>query len=409
MSTLMQASYEFMNRPQDERFTSLLDLHAFTSSQHDRSKQAVMSSRKLQFAPTDDNKGIVAVGNHSQANPTHWSFSQLSQLAGVPADLLRTQCEKSLAPLAADNLNAGMAVIRDVKEVGVLLRDETSVPVTTDANGINKARFDLLPSPKLGNQPLGVTLAAATGPNYGRIWNSEVTKELVKRFGNGVNDTSWTVPGMFGKALENVTKENTTLFASDRDMFVFLADEANRITIPNRRGGEQGSLARGFFIYNSEVGSKTLGLAFFLFDYVCCNRIVWGVQEFEKIAIRHTSGAPDRWLEEIVPTLKAYHNSSASPVEAKLIGAQNAKLDAAEEFLMKRFTKKQVELISIAHIREEERPIETLWDCTVAVTAYAKTIANNDTRVELEREAGRILELAPSEYKTSKLSLNEAF
>lgn len=386
MSTLMQASYEFMNRPQDERFASLTELHEFTSSQRDRSKQAVMSSRKLKFAPTDDNRGIVLEGNRSNANPTHWSFTQLSQLAGVQASLLRTQCEHNLAPLAADNLNAGMGVIRDIEDVGIMLRMEDDGSLPTRAP---------------------ITLAAATGPKYGRIWNSDVTKELVKRFGNGTTDSDWRVPGMFGVQLDEVNKSNTTLFASDRDMFVFLADETNRIELPNRRNNENGSLARGFFVYNSEVGSKSLGLAFFLFDYVCCNRIVWGVQEFEKIAIRHTSGAPDRWMEEIIPTLKAYRNASTSPIEAKLLGAQHSKLDKAEEFLLKRFTKKQSELIQIAHLREEERPIETLWDCTTAITAYAKTLANNDDRVELEREAGKILELAPSEYQTK--ALNQMF
>ena len=71
-------------------------------------------------------------------------------------------------------------------------------------------------------------------------------------------------------------QDNTTLFASDRDMFVFLADEDNRIENPNRRAGRFGSFARGFFVWNSEVGKTTLGAGFFLFDYVCCNRIVWG-------------------------------------------------------------------------------------------------------------------------------------
>lgn len=385
------ASYQFMSRPDDERFTSLTDLHAFTTSQRERSKQAVISSRKLRFAPTDDNKGIVLEGNRSNANPTHWSFTQLSQLAGVPASLLRSQCENSLAPLAADNLNAGMNVIRDVEDVGILLRHEEPMNFSSTGTGIAVRGSD-------------ITLAAATGPKYGRIYNSEVTRELTKRFGNGIDDTDWTVPGFFGKALDNVTKANTTFYASDRDMFVFLADEKNRVELPNRRNGEKGSLARGFYIYNSEVGSKALGIAFFLFDYVCCNRIIWGVQEFERIAIRHTSGAPDRWMEEIIPTLKAYRNASTSPIEAKLIGAQHSKLDKATEFLSKRFSKKQVELIEIAHLREEARPIETLWDATTAITAYAKTIPFNDERVLIEREAGKILDLAPSEYQTKSLT-----
>ena len=43
------------------------------------------------------------------------------------------------------------------------------------------------------------------------------------------------VPGEFGGRV-TVTKDNTTLYASDRDMFVFLADEENRIELPNRDG-----------------------------------------------------------------------------------------------------------------------------------------------------------------------------
>ena len=76
------------------------------------------------------------------------------------------------------------------------------------------------------------------------------------------------MPGEFGNKV-TVTTANTTLFASDRDMFVFLADEDNRIEIPNRRAGKFGSFARGFFVWNSEVGKTTLGAGFFLFDYVC--------------------------------------------------------------------------------------------------------------------------------------------
>ena len=63
------------------------------------------------------------------------------------------------------------------------------------------------------------------------------------------------MPGEFGERV-TVKKENTTLYASDRDMFVFLADEENRIEIPGRRAGRSGSFARGFFVWNSEVGKK---------------------------------------------------------------------------------------------------------------------------------------------------------
>ena len=82
------------------------------------------------------------------------------------------------------------------------------------------------------------------------------------------------MPGIFGRNA-TVDKAYTTLYASDRDMFVFLADEDRRIEIPNRRDGKPGSLTRGFFVWNSELGNTTLGGGFFLFDYVCSNRYVW--------------------------------------------------------------------------------------------------------------------------------------
>jgi hypothetical protein len=37
---------------------------------------------------------------------------------------------------------------------------------------------------------------------------------------------------------------------------------------------------------------------------------------------------------------------------------------------------------------------ESLWDATTAVTAYAKTIPHQDERVTMEREGGKILDLA---------------
>lgn len=393
-TTLTQASYEFMKRPDDERFTSLTELHAFTQKQHSQSRQAVVSSKKLTFRSTQDKKGLLLVGNHDEANPTHWSFGQCSTLAGVPAKLLRAQCEAGLAPLAADNLNAGYKVIRDVAEVGMLVRkEEIEIP------------YDTYDTPAYFDE---ITLAAVTGPNYGRIWNSDITKALVNRFGDGVKDTDWTVPGFFGVKLDAITKANTTLFASDRDMFVFLADEKNRIELPNRRNGEKGSLARGFFVWNSEVGNKSAGIAFFLFDYSCCNRIVWGVEEFQRIAVRHTVTAPERWIEEIHPTLLAYGRASALPIEARLEAAQKQRINNAEEFLLKRnFTDAQAASIMATHMSEEERPIETLWDATTAITAYAKTIPHTDERVRVETMGGKLLDLAKIE--TNDKMLGEMF
>lgn len=375
MSTLMTAAAQFASRPYDQRFASLTDLHAFTSSRRARSQGKVMSSRALNFTPDPVKERTHLLVQSEQsgviAEPTHWSFGQIAQLAGAPAGYLRTLAQKGMAPLVADCLNAGLKIVRDVEDVGVLVTREFSDTQVKSNN---------------------IELRAATGPNYGRIWDAHVTQALIEKFGDGVTG-DWRVPGEFGKAVE-VTKQNTTLYASDRDLFVFLADEVNRIEMPNRRDGKHGSLARGFFVWNSEVGSASIGMAMFLFDYVCCNRIVWGAEGFEEIRLRHTVTAPDRWLEEVTPTLIAYANSQAAPVEAKLIAAQQQKIDDLDKFFASRkFTRKDALVIQQAHVREEGRPIETMWDAVTAVTAHAKTIPFQDERVAYERQGGAILDL----------------
>ena len=200
------------------------------------------------------------------------------------------------------------------------------------------------------------------------------------------------VPGVFGQALTSVTKANTTLFASDRDMFVFLADEKNRIELPNRRDGKTGELARGFFVTNSETGAGALKVKTFLFDYVCANRIVWGAHELEEISIRHTASAPDRFIEEAAPALLEYSRASASNVSNILRTAQASKLETVDAFLASRFGPRVADRIKTVHMAEEGRPIETAWDAVTGATAYARSIPWTAERVEFESTAGAILE-----------------
>ena len=365
MSTLMDASRQWSTRPADERFTSLPELGKHFADLRDNSRGAVVSSRRIYVAPARDNdaKGLTVSGPSGACyTPTHHAFGQLASLAGAPAGYLRTLP----APIAADAINYGLQFSRDIEDVGLLLQRPDS------AGGVG-------------------TLRAATGPRYGRIWNDDVVNGLVDAFGDGLTGR-FKVPGEFGKHVD-VTKENTTLYGSDRDMFVFLCDEENRIELPNRRDGQTGSLARGFFMWNSEVGAATFGIKAFLFDYVCCNRIVWGAQDVQTLTIRHTASAPDKFIEQAEPVLLNYANSSAHALTDTLQSAQAARLDNVDEWLSKRFGARTADKIKAAHMADEARPIETVWDAVTGATAHARTIENQDTRLELETAAGRLLEL----------------
>lgn len=360
---LMQANREWASRPADERFVSLLDMQAATHAIRDSGREVNVSSRKLAFAPDPSNQmtGLQITGpNGGALGLTNWSFGQVARAVGAyPSYLSRLP-----APLVADAMNYHLQVDTPATELMAYYgRNGAGLP----------------------------TLRTATGPKYGRIYNAEIVDSLVSRFGDGISG-DWRVPGEWGRAVE-VTKANTTLFASDRDMFVFLADEKNRLELPNRRNGERGSLARGIFFRNSEVGNASLQVIMFLFDFVCGNRIVWGATDVQEIRIRHSVTAPDRWLDESLPVIKAYSEAAASPIEAKLIAAQAAKLEKADEWLANRFGPKAAKQYAAAHIADEGRPIESLWDVATAMTAAARDIEWQDERVAVEREAGKVLDL----------------
>jgi hypothetical protein len=113
MTNLMQAHRQWATRPHDQRFTSLTELSAFKHGIRYSSRSAVVSSRTLNFVPSDDNRGLFVempdriakdFGASSLTVPTNWSFGQMAQLAKAPGQFLAGLP----SPIAADCLNYGM-------------------------------------------------------------------------------------------------------------------------------------------------------------------------------------------------------------------------------------------------------------------------------------------------------------
>lgn len=362
MATLTQAHTQWANRPADERFTSLDDMLVYTREQRRLSDTGTIFNKSISVAPVEDNpKGIAVIMNNEETTaPSHWAFNQLCQLVGAPASYMRTLP----SDLVSDCLNQSMAQ-RKTDQVGWMIKND----------GFSE-------------------LKAVTGPTYGRIWNSDVVDALIRYFGTGP-DAQFTVPGEYGREV-TVTKDNTTLFAGDRDMFVFLADEKNRIEFPDRRDGQSGEMARGFFVQNSEVGSSTLKIGTFLFDYVCANRIVWGAEGYKEVSIRHSLNAPHRWVNEIMPALESLQTASTHSIVNAVNQAKSIRLDEeqVDAVLVKRFTKNQANAIKLAHSADEGRPMRSPWDIVTGATAYARGLKNQDDRVAVERIAGSILAAA---------------
>jgi hypothetical protein len=195
----------------------------------------------------------------------------------------------------------------------------------------------------------------------------------------------------------DITKQTTTLFASDRDIFLFLVDDKNPIEVGKLANGEPDLLFRGFYVWNSEVGARTFGIATMYLRGVCQNRCLWGVEGFSETTFRHSAGAPARFMSDAAPSLLSFSEGSTSKLIAGVTEAKAQVVAANEEerieFLVKfGFSRKQALEMIITHITEEGREPESVWDFAQAITAEARGLQYQDQRVQLEQKAGKLLD-----------------
>ncbi|ARP67739.1 DUF932 domain-containing protein [Mesorhizobium sp. WSM1497] len=369
-----RVSSEWFSRPDDERFLSLTQLFDAVKQRADRATARTVETRAVRVEATRDNAerlSLIVPGQEQPIAPTHWSFGQLCSLASAPANYMR----QLPAPLAGINLQ----------------------------HGLLSHRAELMKT--LETEDGRVELRAVTGPDYGRIWDHELVAAVMKIARNGTGDTMWKVPGVLDWAtmrhnpFVDISKNTTTLYASDRDVFLFLVDDTHPIEAGRLPNGDPDLYFRGFFCWNSEVGSKTLGIASFYLRAVCMNRNLWGVEGFEEISIRHSKFAALRFAHEAAPALTSFANSSPAPFIAGIKAAREKIVARSDEdretFLRKRgFSKGETGKIIEAVFQEEGRRPESIFDFVQGMTARARTKVHQDSRLELEGRAKALLERA---------------
>lgn len=369
-----RVSSEWFSRPDDERFLSLTDLHEVVRARADRATTRVVDSKAIRVEARSDSPerlSLIVPDEERPVAPTNWAFGQLCSLVGAPASYLR----ELPAALAGINLQHGLVAHRG-EQVKLLQTDDGRTE-----------------------------LRAATGPEYGRIWDYELVEAVMKIAGDGVGQTRWKVPGvldwsnMHYNPYVDVTRDTTTLYASDRDVFIFLVDDTHPIEAGKLPNGDPDLYFRGFYCWNSEVGAKTLGMAAFYLRAVCMNRNLWGVENFEEVKIRHSKFAANRFAHEAAPALEHFADSSPMPFLSGIKTARERivarKDEDRETFMRKRgFSKAETAKIVATVLAEEGRPPETIYDFVQGITAFARTRTNQDSRLEVEGKARKLLESA---------------
>jgi len=365
-------SSEWFSRPDDERFLSLSELYTSVKTRTDRSRTRTLASADIRVESHRDapeRLSLFLPGGERPVAPTHWSFGQLAGLVGAPAAYLR----QLPAALAGINLQYGLTAHRAEQVKTLEIEDGR------------------------------VELRAVTGPDYGRIFDHELVEAVQRIAGNGTGDTRWKVPGVLDWSTGiyhprmDITRDTTTLYASDRDVFLFLVDDMNPIEAGRLPDGSPDLYFRGFYCWNSEVGAKTLGMASFYLRAVCQNRNLWGVEDFQEITIRHSKYAASRFAHEAAPALTRFANSSPMPFINGIKASREQIVahsdDDREEFLRKRgFSKAETGKIIETVLAEEGRKPESIFDFVQGITAVARDKPHQDARLDMEARAKKLLD-----------------
>jgi hypothetical protein len=177
---------------------------------------------------------------------------------------------------------------------------------------------------------------------------------------------------------------------------LFLVDDTHPIEAGRLPNGEPDLYFRGFYAWNSEVGSKTLGIASFYLRAVCQNRNLWGVEQFEEITIRHSKFAAQRFAYEATPALNNFANSSPAGFIAGIKAAREQVVaktdDERETFLKKRgFSKPEAARIIETVLNEEGKKPESIFDFCQGITALARSKTHQDSRLDLEKKAKSLM------------------
>ncbi len=366
LGVVSEASRQWWKRPDDQRYITLDALREAVAARRERSRDNVVALvENLAVKVDDDGKDMVIYdekkGSRSGARLTNYSFGQVSQFAGTPTAWLRKLGEQNMQELVALNMNAGLASA-DRSDVKLLLtRDD---------------------KPGSGTP---TQLRSANGPNYGRIWDVELVDAIRSKIG-----PEWKIPAASYATKD--PKRASTLYASDRDVFIFLVDDSHPIEVPNEPGHV---MFRGFYAWNSETGSQSLGLATFLYDFVCDNRNIWNVRDFAELRIRHSAGAPQRFVEQAKPALQKYLEASTQQTVEVIARAQQFALgkdvkSVREKLAERGFTKGTINGALDYAERVPGNPL-SLWNIEQGLTAVARDVGHADARVDLEEKAGKLM------------------
>ena len=339
MVNLMKANRELCRREPDECYESFADLREYCFSQREQSAEHWCKPQAVIPIAKENSVAIqLEIGEEFTLNDH--SFRQLSRLCGVSADTLNRLSPKTAAIALEETLPSADRPIQF-----------------------------------LSGQP---TMRSIHGVNYTRLWNSELL-DVVAEY-----ESEFQPPK---KALNG---HGTGLYAGEQDMFAFLIDDNAWVDIG------QNKFAPGFFVWNSEVGSRSLGIQTFWYQHICGNHIVWDCIDVNEFTRKHTSSVRDGLgeIKRMIESLVDVKTQRQEQFAAKIKQAQKDKLGSDIEEVTKLLRKQGIPKSMIKNAAKVVGKNHTAFAWVDALTRSSGCIEFAGSRSSMDQKIGSLLTLA---------------
>ena len=343
---LTRASRELFRRSPDEVFESLQALHDECVSIKERSRDRWHAPAEIRPSPSDGRLEL-ALGAGDSYRLNDWSFSQLCKLAGVSKETVNKVSPETAGRVLEETLPQGS------KPLQVLSLDQT--------------------------------VRSIHGASYTRLFNADLLS-MVREFATDFGPPQKAKGG------------GTGLYLGEQDMFIFLTDPLGWIEIE----GEH--FAPGFFLWNSEVGRRSVGVQSFWYQSICANHWVWDATDVVEFSRKHTTNVHECFSEirRIIESLVERRDARRDGFARVMKKAFETKLGDDAESVAKVLFKQGIprdfakEALSIA----EEQGRFTVFSLVDALTRIAGRYQNAGDRLELDEKASRLLSLVDEKPKS---------
>lgn len=340
MTNLTHAHRELFRRAPDERFSTLPALAAHCRARKEKSLDRWIPPRSLRAVPVMEEL-ILSSGDGEPVRMTDWSFTQLCSLAKVSKDTVNRLSADTASRVFAETIPKAAKPVQLFAEEG--------------------------------------TLRSLHGTGYTRLHDADVVS-MLQEFAVDFGPPPVGVNG------------GTGLYAGEQDMFCFLVDPTGWCEI----GGE--SFAPGFFVWNSEVGKRSVGVSTFWFQAVCQNHIVWDATEVVEFTRKHTGKVGEALsdIRRIVHALVQKRDERRDGFVHIVRKAMETKLGEDAEEAMKALQAHGLTRTLAKRAIDEcgVRGRLTLFAVVDVLTRFAGEIRNAGERLEADERAGRLLQLA---------------